>query len=54
MFERRLIPAKYVRREYGKFQLEPKLQEIEKNGTKLDEKDYEAIKINMPFFNNAD
>lgn len=54
MFERRLIPSKYVRREYGKFQLEPKLQEIEKNGTKLDEKDYEAIKINMPFFNNAD
>ena len=54
MFERRLIPSKYVRREYGKFQLEPKIQEIEKNGTKLDEKDYEAIKINMPFFNNAD
>lgn len=54
MFERRLIPSKYVRREYGKFGLEPKLQEIEKNWTRLDEKDYEAIKINMPFFNTAE
>ena len=54
MFERRLIPSKYVRREYGKFGLEPKLQEIEKNGSRLDEKDYEAIKINMPFYNTAE
>ena len=54
MFERRLIPSKYVRREYGKFGLEPKLQEIEKNWTRLDEKDYEAIKINMPFYNTAE
>lgn len=29
MFERRLIPSKYVRKEYGKFGLEPKLKEIE-------------------------
>lgn len=54
MFERRLIPSKYVRREYGNLGLEPKLQEIEKNGSRLDEKDYEAIKINMPFFNTAE
>lgn len=54
MFERRLIPSKYVRKEYWKFQLEPKLQEIEKNGTRLDNMDYEAIKINMPFFNTAE
>lgn len=54
MFERRLIPSKYVRREYWKFWLEPKLQEIEKNWTRLDEKDYEAIKINMPFYNTAE
>lgn len=54
MFERRLIPAKYVRREYWKFQLEPKLEEIEKNGTRLDNMDYEAIKTNMPFFNTAE
>lgn len=54
MFERRLIPSKYVRREYSKFNLEPKLQEIEKDGVRLDEKDYEAIKINMPFFNTAE
>lgn len=54
MFERRLIPSKYVRKEYWKFQLEPKLEEIEKNGTRLDNMDYEAIKINMPFFNTAE
>ena len=54
MFERRLIPAKYVRREYGKFQLEPKLKEIEDKGTRLDNMDYEAIKTNMPFFNTAE
>ena len=54
MFERRLIPSKYVRREYGKFGIEPKLQEIEKNWTRLDNMDYEAIKINMPFYNTAE
>ena len=54
MFERRLIPAKYVRREYGKFQLEPNLKEIEEKGTRLDNMDYEAIKTNMPFFNTAE
>lgn len=54
MFERRLIPAKYVRREYGKFQLEPKIKEIEDKGTRLDNMDYEAIKTNMPFFNTAE
>lgn len=54
MFERRLIPSKYVRKEYGKFGLEPKLKEIEEKWTKLDNMDYEAIKINMPFFNTAE
>ena len=49
MFERRLIPSKYVRKEYWKFGLEPKLKEIEDKGTRLDNMDYEAIKINMPF-----
>lgn len=54
IFERRLIPSKYVRREYWKYNLEPKLQEIEKNWTRLDTMDYEAIKTNMPFYNTAD
>lgn len=54
MFERRLIPSKYVRKEYWKFGLEPNLKEIEDKGTRLDNMDYEAIKINMPFFNTAE
>lgn len=53
IFERRLIPITKVKREYSKFNLEPKLDEIEKKWNPLDTYDYEAIKINMAFYNNA-
>lgn len=53
LFERRLVPSTKLLKEYSKFQIKPDTKAIKDKGQPLDTIDYEAIKTNIPFYNNA-
>ena len=54
IIERLLIPSKDIEAQYKKYGLKLKKDKIRDEGIYIDTKDYEAIKINMPFFNTPD
>jgi hypothetical protein len=52
--ERRLIPSTHIESEYSIYNLKVDTKDIEEKGAYVDDRDWDAIKENLPFFSNAD
>ena len=53
MFERKLVPSTEIEKEYSAYGFKLKVNEVKEKGTYLDTIDYEAIKVNMPYYNTS-
>lgn len=54
IIERKLMSSTMIKQEYSKYWLELQEKDIKDKWVYISEKDYEAIKINMPFYNNPE